>query len=250
MPLSVWTDARLNNLFDRYRRQYWPTSRRLKTFRVQASSLEEHVMGRCELDTRVLLIDLSRHRSDRKLRATVLHEMVHAVVGRGGHHAPFWTQLEYLLARRAPITVGFPELGERGSHLHVIPARFRRCRRLFRPVHEREQRKLERTIKALGGIEMTLTPEMVAQECEDAAIEGATWRAVWPYYARTWGWIDLDGRVSPTATPYRVAARRGYLKGRRFYLDEERLRARFAALKPAAPEDGGAVTATAEEGGA
>ena len=80
------------------------------------------------------------------------------------------------------------------------------------------------------------TPEMVAQECEDAAIEGATWKAVWLHHARTWGWVDLDGCVLASAQPYRLAARRGYLKGRRFFLDEPRLRARFDALKPSAPE--------------
>jgi hypothetical protein len=245
MPPSVWTDERLSNLFERYRRQYWPTSRRLKTFRVKSSSLEGKACGRCEFDERLLLVDVSLNRSDREVRHTLLHEMIHAVVGRGGHHAPFWTQLEYLLSRRAPITVTVPELGERGSHLHVIPARFRRCRRLFRPVHERNQRRLERAFNELATAMpvLNLTPEMVAQECEDAAIVGATWRAVWLTQSSPWGWVDLDGRVLPSAKPYHVAARRGYRKGRRFLLEEERLRARFAAMRPSA-------TGTTDEGGA
>src|ERR1700674_2334478 len=99
VPPSAWTAARLARLFDRYRQRYWPTSRRLKTYRVETTSLEGKAYGQCDCKARVLYVDLSLHRSDRELRATVLHEMIHAVVGRGGHHAPFWTQLEYLLSQ-------------------------------------------------------------------------------------------------------------------------------------------------------
>lgn len=70
---------------------------------------------------------------------------------------------EYLLSRRAPITVGFPELGERGSHLAIIPARFRRCRRLFRPIYERQQRAIAR----LPVQTITLTPRDIEGECEE-----------------------------------------------------------------------------------
>jgi hypothetical protein len=177
-----WTDARLTRLFERYRRWYWPTSRRLKAYRVQASSLERTAArGRCDFEARVLHVDVSHHLSARELRATVLHEMIHAVVGRGGHHALFWTQLEYLLSRRAPITVGFPELGERGSHLSIIPPRFRRCRGLFRPIYERQQRALKR----MGLQAVPLTPIVIETECEDAAVAGVVWRTIWPQQART-----------------------------------------------------------------
>jgi hypothetical protein len=145
--MTIWSDARLRQLFERYRLRYWPRSRRLKQFRIENRSLgDQGDMGLCEFETRMLTVDLSAHTSDREVRATVLHEMIHAVIGKGkgGHHAPFWTQLEYLLSRRAPVTIGFPELGERGKFLQVIQPRFRRCRRLFRPVHLRHQRQLQR----------------------------------------------------------------------------------------------------------
>jgi hypothetical protein len=153
--------------------------------------------------------------------------MVHAVVGRGGHHAPFWTQLEYLLSLGAPITVSFPELGERGEHLSIIPSRFRRCRRLFRPIYERQQRAFKRVKLPY----MTLTPKDIETECEDAAVAGTVWRAVWPFQARTYGFVDLDGRVLPWAKSYEIAARRGYVRGRRFFLGDERLRAQFASAR-------------------
>jgi hypothetical protein len=149
-------------------------------------------MGLCEFKTRMLIVDVSVHPSDREVRATVLHEMIHAVIGKDkeGHQAPFWTQLEYLLSRGAPVTVGFPELGERGTLLRVIPRRFRLCRRLFRPVHLRHQRRLKRmerehVIPGLPGVvvgEHISEAELLTilpQEAEDMAMDGAPWREYW-----------------------------------------------------------------------
>jgi hypothetical protein len=224
--MNGWTDARLTRLFEHYRQRYWPTSRRLEVYQVRSTSLERTgARGQCDFDGRVLHVDVSHHLSAGELRATVLHEMIHAVVGRGGHHAPFWTQLEYLLSQHAPITVGFPELGERGSHLNIIPPRFRRCRSLFRPIYQRQQQALKR----MGLQTVRLTPKQIETECEDAAVEGAVWRAIWPQQARTYGFVDLDGRVRAWARPYQVAARRGYVRGRRTFLESEQVRAAFAS---------------------
>ena len=116
MAPSQWTDARLTRLFERYRQRYWPTSRQLKAYRMQASSLSE-AYGQCDSEARVLLIDVARHPSDREVGATVLHEMIHAAVGRVTriHGAAFWAELERLLARRAPVTVGFLNSASMGS---------------------------------------------------------------------------------------------------------------------------------------
>jgi hypothetical protein len=222
---AAWNDDRLTRLFARYQLRYWPASRRLNAYRIRASSLEgDAVRGRCDFEARVLHVDLSHHLSDRELRATVLHEMIHAVVGRGGHHAPFWTQLEYLLSRNAPLTVGFPELGERGPHLRIIPPRYRRSRRLFRLLYERQQRAIERMKLQT----VALRPKDIENECENAALAGVIWHAIWPHQASTYGLVDLDGRVLPSARPYQVAARRGYVRGRRAFLEEERRREQFA----------------------
>lgn len=224
--VTPWTDTRLRDLFERYRASYWPTSRRLKAYRIEAASLPNGWYGLCVFERHTLQVDLSKHPSDREIRATVLHEMAHAVIGLpGGHGAPFWMQLEYLLSHRAPITVRFPELGERGSLLSIIPARFRRCRRLFRPVYERDQRAQRRLRLRL----VRVTPKMIETECEDGALEGTMWRVIWPLQSSTYGFVDLDGRVLPWARRYQVAARRGYVRGRRTFLEAERNRARFVA---------------------
>lgn len=227
MPTSLWTETRVARLFERYRCRYWPASRRLLKFHVQASSLGGF-LGRCEIKDHVLLIDVSRHSSDRAVRATLLHEMVHAVVG-GCHNASFWMQLEYLLKCGAPITVGFPELGERGEHLCIIPSRFRRCRRMFRFVYKRRQREISRML--VTGPDHVYTYKTLEVECEDQAINGASWRVIWAHHARLWGFVDLDDRLLPWARAWRAAARRGFVRGRRFYLSEERHRAAFALVR-------------------
>lgn len=224
-----WTNDRLKALFDRYRVRYWPRSRRLRRYRIE-SALLRGPYGRCSFEERVLLIDLCRHPSEREIRSTVLHEMAHAVVGRGGHRAAFWTELESLLRQRAPITVGFPELGEAGKHLCVVPNRFRRCRKFFAPVYRRQQRELERQISQAGMPSYDYTTGDMETECFDAAfLNGATWRDMWPRLAATWGFVDLDGCLLPWARKWRDAARRGYVRGRRSYLEEKRHGAEWEA---------------------
>ena len=229
--MTTWSDARLRQLFERYRLRYWQRSRRLKQYRIENRSLaDQQIVGLCEFDKHLLTIDVAAHTSDREVRATVLHEMIHAVISKsnGGHHAPFWTQLEYLLKCGAPVTIGFPELAERGTLLQVIPRRFRRCRQLFRPAHLRYQRHLnhregDRVIPAAK----LLT--IVSQEAEDAAMDGATWRAYWRRCGAELSVVDLDGRTLPSGKQLRNAARHGWLLGRRQYLEEQRLRPKVAA---------------------
>ena len=204
---------------ERYRRKYWPESRRLRRYRILVARLDGY-WGQIEPEERVLRIDISKHPSDRRVRATVLHEMIHAAVGVG-HGVRFWAELERLLKLRAPIRVGFPEMGEQSRHLCVIPKRFRRCRALFRPVYLRQQREIQRLPS------YTMTPEAMASECEDAALNGLTWRDVWRQQARLYGFVDMDGKLLPFAERYRVACRRGYRRGRQDFLDTERAAVRY-----------------------
>ncbi len=222
----TWTNDRLGRLLTHYRLRYWPASRRLRSYRVEVRSLDKAV-GECDFKGHMLFIDVLSHRSGLEIRATLLHEMVHAVVGRPGHGTPFWTQLESLLARRAPITVGFPELGESGRHLSMIPTRFRRCRRMFAPVYHRSQRDLTRKIKRLNLLEEKVDFE---RECEDAANEGLSWREVWTNQAILYGLVDMDGRLLAKAKPYRDECRRGYRRGRRLYLSSNRRLKSFSGL--------------------
>jgi len=82
----------------------------------------------------------------------VPHEMIHAAVDTPdrlqGQGVRFWTELEWLIASGAPVTaVRFPELGERGSDIGIIPRRFRRCRQRVRSATERDRRMLARRLE-------------------------------------------------------------------------------------------------------
>ncbi len=165
-----------------------------------AQDPSDRAFGRCDLEARVLYVHVSAHPNDREVRATLLHEMVHVIAGPGGHNARFWTELEYLLSRGAPITVGFPELGERGTHLAVIPARFERCRKLFAHAYEKQQRAIRRM--ATGLDEHQYTPHGCETESCDWAIDGVAWRDIWAHHCRMFGFVELDGNMQPDARPY------------------------------------------------
>ena len=100
--MDGWTDTRLARLYERYRLLYWPRSRRLRSFRVRDAALGK-LLGLCDYVAHVLTVDVGQHPSDQAVRATLLHEMIHAVVGhRKGHGVAFWTQLEYWLYQGFP----------------------------------------------------------------------------------------------------------------------------------------------------
>jgi hypothetical protein len=204
---------------ERYRRRYWPKSRRLPAYRIHVATVER---GYGEIDPKeqVLRIDISAHTTDRQVRATVLHEMIHAAVGVG-HGVQFWADMERLLKMHAPIEVGFPEMGEQSPHLCVIPKRFRRCRALFRRVYVRQQRGLPEP-------DHTVTPEEMASECEDTAAEqDLKWREVWGEVARRYGFVDMDGRILKSAERYRKACQKAYKRGRLTFLETRRAAALF-----------------------
>jgi hypothetical protein len=74
--------------------------------------------GRWDCEARVLYVDVTHHASDREVRATVLHEMIHAVLGRGGHH-------DRLFVRSTHPSAPFRKIGSmvvRGDH-RVDPSR-------------------------------------------------------------------------------------------------------------------------------
>ena len=196
--------------------KYWPASRRLKAARVEQGALDGPY-GICEVRPLLIRIDVAAHPSDHEVRATMLHEMVHAMLGSRelGHGPRFWAQLEYLLARRAPITVRLPELGERGTLLCVIPRRFPLCRRLFRSAHLRNQRALSIGVQNGELKDFKLSPSDLEREAEDAALSGVPWRNFWTYTGRELGSFDLDGRTRPSVRRWEESARRGHRRGRR-----------------------------------
>jgi|ERR1700678_2560676 SprT-like family len=85
------------------------------------------VMGLCEWKRKVITIDVERHKSDREVRSTLLHEMAHAAAsirGSRGHDPKFFAQLEKLLRLRAPIAIDTPEAGGVRILANLVPSRF------------------------------------------------------------------------------------------------------------------------------
>jgi hypothetical protein len=214
MEATNWTAARLVALFDEYRTQFWPEHPTLPAYRVECCRLDLG-SGECDFDARVLRIDLAKEDSDEDVRSTLLHEMVHAVVGRGGHDAAFWEQLEYLLERHAPLVLTRGELGECGQGLHVVPERFVLARRAFQPVEDARLAEHLEAEREHGLLE--LTPEMLETEVSDIVIgsqKDLSWEIVWSYISHEYDLQDLDGRVLPDCEAYHTAARRGWKHGR------------------------------------
>ena len=71
---------------------------------------------------------------------------------------------------------------------------------------------------------------VIETQAEDAAIEGVEWRALWSHLGHQNGFVDLDDRTLPWAQKYKVAARRGYIRGRRFFVEDQRAQQRLKAL--------------------
>jgi hypothetical protein len=76
----------------------------------------------------------------------------------------------------------------------------------------------------------------MASECEDAAaLQDLKWRDVWGHLVRRCGFVDMDGRLLPFARRYRAACQRGYRRGRRYFLAEQRTVALYAPPAETAP---------------
>jgi hypothetical protein len=75
-----------------------------------------------------------------------------------------------------------------------------------------------------------------------AAFDGVTWPAIWPVLGTEYGFVDSTGRMRPWARRYRVAARRGYMRGRRSFLVEERRRTLWADHLHRRSTNGPAIT--------
>jgi predicted SprT family Zn-dependent metalloprotease len=101
-------------------------------------------MGRFDPRTHTIKIDVARHRSDRELRSTLLHEMCHVAAhrkGGRGHDVKFFEQLEQLLRKKAPITIEDPEAGKARVQSELVPARFPLLKRKMDRIAAKEQNR-------------------------------------------------------------------------------------------------------------
>jgi hypothetical protein len=167
-------DKRLNQLFQRYNQLYW--SGKLPKYRiVDAPTLR--CLGRCDPRRRTIEIDVSKHKSERELRSTLLHEMCHVAAhrkGSRGHDAKFFEQLERLLRKKAPISIADPEAGEARVQSELVPARFPLLKRKMDRIAAKQRKPLERFIKA-----NRLTPHDISDEEIIREFEYHAWESTW-----------------------------------------------------------------------
>jgi hypothetical protein len=205
-----WTEERLQRLFLRYNRKYWDA--RLRIYRLRLKDLAPRV-GLCEPTRRTIFIDTEAHPNDREIRSTLLYEMAHAAAPNDNpaHGYGFWSQLEMLLRKKAPIFIGFPEAGP-GVQVLRVPKRFRRCRKLAKRVQSRRNQELARNYPA----PLEVTEEMLLREFGDAALKMAFKPALLAI-SRENGMLDVGGKPLWRA-PFVEKARRAHSRARRDHL--------------------------------
>ncbi|MCI0617213.1 SprT-like domain-containing protein [bacterium] len=224
-----WTDGeRLQKLFAHYNGLYW--NGRLKRYAVSSQKLDG-IYGICDHNARCIRIDIEKHKSDREVRSTLLHEMCHAAAGRKerySHGSAFCEQLEMLLRAGAPITINFPEFGNR-KFLMAIPKQFKLVRKAFKPVEERYQRAIQKRVKKLiqRGEKPIDFEDIVFDEVSDWTMEGASWRQILFGIGEEYGLCDIDNRPHEIYQPLFKQLYKTYRKARRQYLEFKRAEAVF-----------------------
>lgn len=166
---------RLGRLFEHYKRLYW--SEKFPDCRVIAAHLQRSV-GQFDPRTHTIKIDVAKHRSDRELRSTLLHEMCHVAAHRNGsrgHDAKFFEQVERLLRKEAPISVADPEAGKALVQSELVPAQFPLLKRKMDRIAAKRRKPLERFIKTNKLRPHEISDEEIIREFEYYAVE-STWR--------------------------------------------------------------------------
>ncbi|HVT02037.1 MAG TPA: SprT-like domain-containing protein [Thermoanaerobaculia bacterium] len=220
--LTNWTDERLRREFERFRDQYWPG--KLRKYSVKMGVLDGDLsdsMGVCECRLHLITIDPVKHSSDSELLSTLLHEMAHAAAGpKGtGHGSPFLDQLEYLLQAGAPITMGFPETGNKPD-LASVPEKFVLCREALKPAYDHRREALEEYRKDRPTEDQTW--ESVVESFYERALEGRKWSP--EAVGDRFGLLDVDDKPLPKLIELLPAARRAHRRGLRDLRRERRLR--------------------------
>ena len=180
MKKTTWTRQRLERLFQRYNKRYWKG--RLPKHSVLPHNFSDSTLGQCLARQHKILIDTDRHRSDRKIRSTLLHEMAHAAAGStriAAHGYEFFAQLEHLLRMGAPVTVSFPEVPGHKILVGIIPRKFRLCRKTAERVDAARQREVNRQIQIKKLVTHAVTDDEIISRFEDLGYE-VTWvNALW-----------------------------------------------------------------------
>ena len=165
-----WTQRRLDNLFLRYNETYFNGA--LSAWSAAIVKLDARVGGLCEKTHKQVIVDTDKYESDAQIRSTLLHEMAHAASPtNSGHGYEFWAQLEQLMRKRAPVTVGFPEAPDCTMLDDVVPKEFPLCRKAMNKLQERKNRNVAKETKAKNLQTEYISDEKILHEFTSAVYE-------------------------------------------------------------------------------
>ena len=85
---TLWSEKRLQRLFDRYNKKLWENQ--LVAWTVDTNENHPGAYGYCNPRTKRISVLLATHRTDREVRATLVHEMAHAATNTG--HGRVWRE--------------------------------------------------------------------------------------------------------------------------------------------------------------
>lgn len=213
-----WSQQRLSRLFDRYNQRYW--SGRLPWYRfvVGPDPAHKDALGTCRARQRIIHVDIASHKSDREVRSTLLHEMAHAATKKRSHGVNFFAQLEKLLGKGAPISVGNPEAGYARILADIVPARFPLTKRMMDRAEARRRRTLEKLMRSNKIRSLQLTEEMIIGDFADAAME-LPWKKSLLAVGLEYGLVDETGRpVNGWASRIARRGKATHARGRRDHL--------------------------------
>lgn len=240
---TSWNEERLQRLFERYNRHYW--AGRLTRFTVAAAPALRSdcagspILGQCDSSKREISINIELHPSDREIRSTLLHEMCHAAspkdstVSSSSHGYGFWYQVERLLRKRAPMSVGFPEAGGmRFLAGDAVPKRFPLARRAADRASRKYNREIERRHAALpGGLKATeiiITDEYIIDEFSNEQVLDLPWKKASMVIGLEYGLLDVGGRPrNKWARRIIAEGKKVHTRARREYLRDVRFQAAF-----------------------
>jgi hypothetical protein len=98
--MQKWPEKRLQRLFQRYNQKFW--NGRLAGWMVQDSPDIPSIYGYCSSSkTKRIYVRVEAHKSDRHVRATLIHEMAHAATYRG-HGGRWLLEMQRLKRAGAP----------------------------------------------------------------------------------------------------------------------------------------------------
>jgi hypothetical protein len=221
--MNHWGEKRLQCLFDRYNRKHWRD--RLPHYRIVPTALD--CLGQCHDQKRIIEIDPNRHKNDRHVRATLLHEMAHAAAPGRGHGIEFFAEMERLLRRGAMVTIETGDVGGVRILDDIVPRRFP----LLRWKVQRLEARRANAISLLAAQKKlpteTITDERIVNAFGDAEITDRTWKAALLKLGVEYGLTDESGRpknqwarrIVAKAEKVHRNARRTRLEDKRFWAE-------------------------------